>query len=84
MTQIQPGPQTCQPGTQPQIQQSLVGSRVLNDDFGLPVDGQDQGMAGLAQTIEQLDRVALEVARRSNVVGHAQIRRLIGGCILIV
>ncbi len=37
------------------VEKSLVGSRVLNDDFGLPVDGQDQGMVGLAQTIEQLD-----------------------------
>src|SRR5215218_5101522 len=48
------------------VEQSLVGLRVLHDELRFPVDGQDQGMAGLPKTIEQLDRVAFEVAERPN------------------
>jgi len=47
------------------IQQRLVGLRVLHHQLRLPVDGQDQGMTRLPKTIEQLDRVALEVTERS-------------------
>lgn len=45
------------------VKERLVGARVLDDDLGLPVDGQDQGMTGLAQTFDQIDRVALEVTK---------------------
>jgi len=55
------------------VEQSLVGLRVLHDELRFPVDGQDQGMASLPKTIEQLDRVAFEVAERPNIVGQIHL-----------
>jgi len=54
------------------IQQRLVGLRILYDQFRLPVDGQNQGMTCLSETIQQIDRVALEVTERPNVVGEIE------------
>src|SRR5881628_1147323 len=34
---------------------------VLDDDFGLPVNRQDQGMTGLLEALEELRDVALEI-----------------------
>ena len=49
------------------IKQRLVRLGVLDDEFGLAVDGQDDGVTGLPQTIEQIGRVSLEVTEGSEV-----------------
>jgi hypothetical protein len=54
------------------IHERLVGLRILYDQFRLPVDGQHQGMTCLSETIQQIDRVALEVTERPNVVGEIE------------
>src|SRR5437867_2489561 len=54
------------------LEQFLIGFSILDDDFGLPVNRQDQRIAGLLEAFEQLRRVALEVAEGSNVVGNVQ------------
>jgi hypothetical protein len=51
------------------IQQRLVGCRILDHEFGFAVDGQDKGEPGLPEPIEQIDRFALELTERPNVVG---------------
>jgi len=41
--------------------------RVLDHQLGLAVDGQ--GVPGLSEATEQIDRIALELTERPNVVG---------------
>src|ERR1019366_2469574 len=50
------------------VQQFLIGSRILDHQFRLPVDSQDQRMAAASHLLQELARVPLEFAQRMNVI----------------
>src|SRR5690242_9875752 len=54
------------------VEQGLVSLRVLHHQLRLAVDRQNEGMAGLPKAIQEIDRVALEVAERTDVVGKVE------------
>jgi hypothetical protein len=51
------------------IEQRLVGRRILDHQLGFAIDGQDKRVPGLPEAIAQVDRIALELTERPNVVG---------------
>src|SRR5262249_26594309 len=54
------------------VEQSLVRLGVLHDQLRLAVDGQHQGVSRLPEAVQQVNRVALEVAERTDVVGKIE------------
>jgi len=56
-------------------QKLLVGFRVLHDELCPSVDREDQRIAGLPETVEQIYCVSLEVAERSDVVCQIEHER---------
>jgi hypothetical protein len=51
------------------VEEGLVGRRILDDEFGLAVDGQNEGVPGPSDAIEEIDGIAFELAERPNVIG---------------
>src|SRR5262245_39638727 len=51
------------------IKQGLVGLGILHDQLRLAIDRQHKGVPGLPQAVQQIDRVALEVAERADIIG---------------
>jgi hypothetical protein len=43
------------------VEQGLVGRRILDHELGLAVDGQDKGVSGLSEAIEQVEGIAFEL-----------------------
>jgi len=54
------------------FEENLVGFSILDDDLGLPVNRQDQGIPCLLEAVEKFRRVSLEVAEGSDVVRNVQ------------
>ena len=50
------------------FEDSLVGSYVLNDEFGLPVDRKDEWLPGLREPFNELGRIPLEIGERECVL----------------
>ena len=54
------------------VEQRLIGLGVLHDQLRLAIDRQNKGMPGLSKAVQEIDRVALEVTERPNIVGNVQ------------
>ncbi len=54
------------------VEKLLVGSSILNDHLGPPVDRQNQRVAALLEAVEDLRGVSFEITEGSNVVGNVQ------------
>src|SRR5262245_42786654 len=52
-----------------QLQEALIAGRVLNHQFGFPVDGQDYRLPALLHPGHELRRLAFEVTQRTNILG---------------
>lgn len=50
------------------VEQLLVGLSILDNEFGLAVDSEYQGFAGLLHESEELSSVALELGERADAV----------------
>src|SRR3972149_12019457 len=57
------------------VEQRLIGLGVLHDTLRLAIDRQNEGMPGLSEAVQEVDRVALEVTERTDVVSHIQHAR---------
>jgi hypothetical protein len=55
-------------GSVERVQQALVRSRILDDNLGTAVHGEDRRATGSFESAKMLSRVALEVAERIDVL----------------
>ncbi|SPF48531.1 hypothetical protein SBA4_3940023 [Candidatus Sulfopaludibacter sp. SbA4] len=54
------------------IEKLLIGGCILNNNLGLPVNGQHHGMAALPHPFEEAGSVAFEGAERLDVFGDIE------------
>jgi hypothetical protein len=60
------------PGFRRQIQEILIGSGVLDDGFGFPVDGEDNGPLGFLKVLHEPRRIATEGRHGLDVFGNVE------------
>jgi hypothetical protein len=56
------------------VEQRLVGPGILNHQLCLAVDRQHKGMSGLAEAVQEVDRVALEVTERTMSLARSSMQ----------
>jgi hypothetical protein len=54
------------------VENLLVGSGILNYNFGLSVDGQNDGMTCIAHLLEEVAGVSLEITERMDVFADVE------------